>query len=123
MKKIIASSIIFFSSFMVAQAVSTANTAITTGSTNVNQLSNQVKSYFNLAIELMIAAAFLYVVWSAFKFATAGGDEDRRKEGQQGIIYGVIGVVVMLSVWGLVALVTGSTGLTGVTPGTTPLVN
>lgn len=118
MKKIIASGIVFLSSFTVA------NAAVLTGTgsvTNVNQLSSQIKNYLNLAVELMLAAAVVYVIWSSFKFVTAGGDEEGRKTAQSGIVYGVIGVAVMLSVWGLIALVTGSTGLgtgAGVVPPT-----
>lgn len=123
MKKIIASGIIFMSMFTVAEAQTLRTSAVTAGSRDVNALAIQIKSYFNLAIEMMLAAAIAWVIWSAFKFVLSAGDEEKRAEGRSGIIYGVIGIAVMVSVWGLVSLVTGSTGLTGTTAGTPPLVN
>lgn len=128
MKKIIALGTGFFlSSFTFAQAALTSGSgsgAITTGATDVNKLAEQIKSYFNLAIEMMIAAAFVWVVWNAFNFVLSAGDEEKRTTSRTGIVYGIIGIVVMLSVWGLVGIVTKSTGLTSTTPGTTlPSVN
>ena len=111
MKKIIALGIVLFSSFTVVYAVAPGEV------TNVSSLAVLLTDYFNLAVQIMLAAAVVFVIWSGLKFVMSGGDEDKRKEGQSGIIYGIIGIAVMLSVWGLVALVTGSTGL-GTTKGT-----
>jgi len=121
MKKIIASSIVLFSPLtaVFAQAAVTA----TPGSvSNVSNLATLLTNYFNLAVQLMLAAAVVFVIWNGFKFSSAGGDEEKRKEGQNGIIYGVIGIAVMLSVWGLIALLTGSTGLGTTQTVTAPII-
>lgn len=118
MKKTIALSIVFFSSFTLAYAVAPGEVA------NISSLSTLLTDYFNLAVQIMLAAAVVFVIWNGLKFVMNGGDVEKRAEGQNGIIYGIIGIAVMLSVWGLVALVTGSTGL-GTTKGTitAPSVN
>jgi hypothetical protein len=107
MKKIIALGIVFLSSFTVAYAAVPIPGAVA----DVSSLAALLTDYFNIAVTIMLAAAVVFVVWSGLKFVMSGGDEEKRKEGQSGIIYGIIGIAVMLSVWGLVALVTGSTGL------------
>ncbi|MBI5400924.1 MAG: hypothetical protein HZB12_02325 [Candidatus Yonathbacteria bacterium] len=118
MKKIIASITAFLLSFTIAHAA----VGITTNAgsvSNVNDLAFQLKGYFDTAIQLMLAAGVVWVIWSAFKFVMSAGDEEKRKEGREGIIYGIIGLAIMLSVWGLVGLVTRSTGLSGTGAGLT----
>lgn len=51
----------------------------------------------------MTVVAFLYGVQ---KYILAGADETKLKEGRDMMIYGIIGIFVMVSVWGLVKLVT-----------------
>ncbi len=48
---------------------------------------------------------FIYLLISGITFITAGGDAEKAKKGQQGIIYGVIGVVVMVLSLALVRIV------------------
>lgn len=110
MKKIIAVSIAFMSSASIAYAIG----AVVPGAGSTSSVSSAVSlvvQYINLAIEFLILAAVAYVIWNGFKFVMAGGDAEKRDEARSGIIYGLIGVAVMLSVWGLVTLVMSSTGL------------
>lgn len=51
---------------------------------------------------LLIAVAVLIFLYGVVKFIGAAGDEAKRKEGKDLIIYGLIGLFVMVSVWGLV---------------------
>lgn len=124
MKKIFASSIAFLSSLTFVHAASITSQVMTSGVTDVNSLGAQLKSYFNLAIELMIAAAVAWVIWSAFQFVMSAGNDEARGQARSGIVYGIIGIAVMMSVWGLVGLLTRSTGLLNTAPSTSiPLVN
>lgn len=110
MNKIIIASAVFLSSFSVAYAIG----AVVPGAGTTNSVSSAVTlivRYVNLAIEFLILAGVAWVIWNAFRFVIAGGEEETRNEARSGIIYGLIGVAVMLSVWGLVTLVMNSTGL------------
>lgn len=51
---------------------------------------------------LLIAVAVLIFLYGVVKFIGAAGDVAKRKEGKDLIIYGLIGLFVMVSVWGLV---------------------
>ncbi len=61
---------------------------------------------------LLFAAAFVFFLYGVFQFVRAAGDEEARKAGRDHIIYGVIGLAVMASVYGLVNFLTGSANLT-----------
>lgn len=62
-------------------------------------------------IPLAFALAILYFLWGILKFVTAGGDEEKRNEGRNVMVYGVIAIFVMTAVWGLVGILRNSTGI------------
>ena len=69
---------------------------------NIQGLSGLVTclvGFMNTAIGLIISAAVLYVIWGAFNMIRS---EEKREEGKKTIMYGIIGIFVMISVWGLV---------------------
>ncbi len=65
----------------------------------------------NLAFPILIAIAVFIVVWGIFKFVLNAGDEEARKTGRSLILWGVVGIFLMLSVWGLVNIVRNTVAL------------
>ena len=114
MKKIITLGFITTPFLALAQTL-----GVSGAGTSLDASIEWLKSGMNMAISLLIGAAILYVVWSAFGFVMAAGNEEERAEKRNGIIYGIIGVAVMVSVYGLVNFLTGSIGVTS-TPLTAP---
>lgn len=82
---------------------------------NVSKLVAFLKDALNIATVLILALAVVYFLWNVFKFIMAAGDEEARKEGLNGIIYGIIGIFVMVSLWGIIGFLTQSTDLDPVT--------
>ena len=70
----------------------------------------QLKTLINLALPVIIAAAVVYFVYGIARFVVAG-DEAAKEAAKDKIIYGIIGLVVMVSVWGLVNIVVRTLGL------------
>lgn len=63
-------------------------------------------------VPLIFAIALLTFVWGVYEYFIAGGaDEEKRKQGRNFIMYGLIGFFVMISVWGLVNLLLGTFAL------------
>lgn len=63
-------------------------------------------------VTLIFAIAFIVFLWGVFKyFILGGGNEESRNEGKQFIMYGLIGFVIMISLWGLVAIANTTLGL------------
>jgi len=70
---------------------------------------------------MVIAIAVIIFLWGVVSYITAGADEEKRATARSLMIYGIIGLFVMVSVWGLVAVL-GRTfnvgqGGTPLTPG------
>lgn len=61
----------------------------------------------NSATVIIMAAAVVYFLYGVFKFISAKGDADAKADGRYRIIYGIIGLAVMASVYGLVNILSG----------------
>ena len=53
----------------------------------------------------MVALATLVFLWGIIQYVIAQGDEKKLQESRQYMIYGIIGLAVMISVWGIVNIV------------------
>ncbi len=76
----------------------------------------------NTVIPLMFALATAMFVWGVINFFIINADEESKKaQGRQFMIWGVIALAVMLSVWGLVGILSSTFGFDGsVLPQVTP---
>ena len=59
----------------------------------------------------VVGLAVLFFMFGVLQFIRASGNEDEITEGRNRMIYGIIGIFVMVSVWGLVNLLDSTFGL------------
>ncbi len=65
----------------------------------------------NVIVPVLFAVAFIVFLWGAFTTFILGANEaDAKEKGKNLMLYGLIGFFVMVSIWGLVNLMTGSLG-------------
>lgn len=75
-----------------------------------------VKELFTLVVDplvkLLFAAAVLYFVIGVFKFIKdkASGETADIGKGAKHVLWGVIGIFIMLSVWGIIAILHNTVG-------------
>jgi hypothetical protein len=68
------------------------------------------KNIINMLVPILIGLAVVYFLWQVIQY-TVSGDEDKKKEAKMGMLWGIIGIFVMVSVWGLVSVVSNTTGI------------
>ncbi|MBI5004836.1 MAG: hypothetical protein HZC04_01460 [Candidatus Lloydbacteria bacterium] len=73
---------------------------------------NTVKSILDIIIPIALTVAVIYFFWGVGKYMTATGDSEKQEEARGIMIYGIIGLFVMVSVWGLVRVVGDTFGVT-----------
>lgn len=63
----------------------------------------------NILVPLIFALSFVVFIFGVFRYFIAGAaNEEARSKGKDIMIYGIIGFAVMIMVWGLVHLLTGT---------------
>ena len=76
---------------------------------DVNDVAEKSVNIGNLIVELAISLAVLFIIVNVVRYLIAGSDdEDARKKGCDAILYGVIGLFAILSIWGFVYLLTNT---------------
>ncbi len=85
-----------------------------------NLASNTIGSLFNLVtcniskfgIPLIFALALVSFIWGVVQFFIINADEEaKREQGKQFMIWGIVALTVMLSVWGLVRILGNTFGI------------
>ena len=61
-----------------------------------------IQGIINRIVPFIVGLAVFIVIWGIFTYITHAAEEEKRAEARQFIIYGVIGVFLMLSIWGFV---------------------
>lgn len=86
--------------------------------TDLDSAGSFIVDFINdTVIPVLFALAFVVFLWGAFTTFILGANNDTAKEKGKGfMLYGIIGLFVMLSAWGLVAILTNSFALDDTVP-------
>ncbi|MBI4118299.1 MAG: hypothetical protein HY455_02070 [Parcubacteria group bacterium] len=79
---------------------------------NVGELISLFLQILGLLIPLIVTIALIAFLWGVFRYVIAKGPEDK-KEAINVIAWGLIGLFVMVSVWGLVSVLSNTFGVRG----------
>ena len=73
-----------------------------------------VQKFFDLIvnpiIQLLFAAAIVYFVWGVFTYIRNADDSSERISGANHILWSTVGLFIMISVWGIIALLERTIG-------------
>ena len=75
-----------------------------------SSLIEKIKSPLNQFIALLFTLATVYFIWGIIEYIKSAGDEAALKKGKAHMIYGIIGMAVMASAFGIVAMLQESFG-------------
>ena len=86
---------------------------------------NSIISVINsILLPVLIALAFITFLWGVYNYFILGADsEDKRKEGRSFVLWGIIGFVIIFSLWGLVTIVRDTLNLQGYNSLAPPTIN
>ncbi len=85
---------------------------------NVSTLLGSVGKLINSALPIVVGLALLGFFWGLAMFVFAAHDPEKRGEGRQIMIWGVVALFVMVAVWGLVNFIGTALNITPGTAGT-----
>src|SRR5687767_7013508 len=70
----------------------------------------RIEDILSAALPLLISLAVIYIVWGIVRYMIGDGEEAKTK-GRDTIIYGIIGLAIIISLWGIVYLVADTLGV------------
>ncbi|MEK7144349.1 MAG: hypothetical protein AAB794_00585 [Patescibacteria group bacterium] len=107
MKKVIA----IASGVLTTFAVPLVSLAAVTDVKSAGQLI--VNTINNVLVPVLFAVAFIVFLWGAFDvFILGSNNEEVKEKGKNLMLWGLIGFFVMVSIWGLVNILTSTTQTT-----------
>lgn len=80
---------------------------------------DMLTSFVTAIVPLLVGCAIIVFFWGVIKFIAHADDEKAVAEGKQLIIWGLIGIFVIVSLWSIVGYVQSSLGLDLSTPSST----
>ena len=104
--------------FKIAQSAILLTPALTYAAT-IETVLGTIVNILNFIIPILMIVATVVLLWGVISYVIAGGDEEKLNTAKQFIMLGLIGLFVMVAVWGIVkALVsTFAVGGTGIPAG------
>lgn len=72
-----------------------------------------VKNLINNVIPILLIVGTVVFLWGVILYLTAGADEEKRANARSLMIYGIVGLFVMVAVWGIVNVLVGFFGVGG----------
>ena len=82
------------------------------GTTFASFVTGLIGAINTIVVPVIFALAFLVFVWGVVKyFFFNGSDETARTEGKQFMLWGILGLALLFSVWGLVNLLLSTLGI------------
>ncbi len=88
----------------------TAYASVDTFVANINRM------IINPLIKLLFALAIAYFLWGVYKYFANPESEEDRTQGRQHMLWGIIGIVVMMGVFTIINLITSTFGLPAQNP-------
>ena len=73
----------------------------------------KVNEILGAILPVLVALGVVYFVWGVIAYVIAS-DEEAKKKGRDRIVYGIIGLAVIISVWGLVRILTNTFGFSNI---------
>lgn len=100
-----------------------ANTACTQHQnlTTIQGILCKIGDILNTIVPILVVLGVVYFVWGVVQYVMAS-EEEAKKVGRERMIYGIIGLVVIVSMWGLVGIITNTFQLSGTGTFTLPEV-
>ena len=126
-KKLIVLSSLALSMAPVAAFAQVSVTGATSTGCNTSDLFGllcRIGSLINAVVPVLIALGVVYFVWGVITYFIAS-DEEAKASGRSRIIFGIIGLAVIIGLWGLVNILTNTFGVNNnvhITAPTVPVV-
>ncbi|MFA5783204.1 MAG: hypothetical protein WC868_13130 [Bacteroidales bacterium] len=98
---VLSSSVLGFAPIMASAASCTPSVE---SSSTIQGIICKAGNILDTLIPILVVLGVVYFIWGVITYFI-GSDEEAKKKGRDKIIYGLIGLIVIVAMWGLVGIV------------------
>ena len=84
----------------------------------ISPILTNVRAALGIVVPIAITLALIYFIWQVVQYVIAA-DEEQKTDARKKMLYGVVGLFVIIAIWGLVNFIGA---YLGVDPTTNPIV-
>ena len=77
---------------------------------NVSPILTNARAALDIVVPIAITLALIYFIWQVIKYVIAPGEEEKA-DARKKMLYGVVGLFVIIAIWGLVNFVASYLGI------------
>lgn len=100
-------------SFLVLPLIVAAQPQVPTGGpTTVANVYDIFLTVMRWVFAFAMVLALIIVVWGGITYMTAGGDEEKVGAAKKRIIWGLVGIIIIIAAWALVTIIARFLGIT-----------
>jgi hypothetical protein len=111
-KLIVLSSVLGLTPFLALAQNSGCNAARALNPGDIQYIICRIGDILDTIIPILVVLGVVYFIWGVVSYVI-GDDEEAKKKGRDRMIYGIIGLVVIVAMWGLVGIVRNTFGIGG----------
>lgn len=89
------------------------NVAYASVDTFIGKVNTQI---INPLIVFLFALALAYFLYGVFQFIASGANDEKKTTGKNHMMWGVIGLTIMVSVWAILGLILRTFNIQGIDP-------
>lgn len=110
-RNIVRSGVTIAALFLFPYLVSAGNVVNNSTTDGVGGLLDSIADVVSLIVPVLVGAGVAVFFWGLVKFVSHAGDEKTLEDGKQLMIWGMIGIFVMVALWSLVGYIQTELGL------------
>jgi len=76
-------------------------------------IGNVNRMIINPLIGLLFALAIMYFLYGVFEFLSNQANEEKKTTGKSHMVWGIIGITIMMGVWTILGIITNTLGISG----------
>ncbi|KKR61055.1 hypothetical protein A2643_02795 [Candidatus Nomurabacteria bacterium RIFCSPHIGHO2_01_FULL_39_220] len=91
--------------------------AYAVASKNVNEfVANVDNQIINPLIGFLFALALVFFLYGVFEFIASGASDEKKTTGKSHMLWGIVGITIMLSVWTILNIILNTLNIKGIDP-------
>lgn len=84
---------------------------IAAAQTTIGDILTKIKALLDQIIPILMVLATIVFLYGIITYITSGGDEEKKADAKWYMIWGLIGLFVMIAIWGLVKVLFTTFGI------------